>query len=66
VRLLFRVAVFVVDIPKSPVGKILRRLLVAGEYRSSTWRAVPADNLYVAHPKIDSDLAFLNGWSPAL
>jgi 2-furoate---CoA ligase len=24
--------VFVVDIPKSPVGKILRRLLVAGEY----------------------------------
>jgi acyl-coenzyme A synthetase/AMP-(fatty) acid ligase len=34
VRLLFRVAVFVVDIPKSPVGKILRRLLVAGEYRT--------------------------------
>src|ERR1700730_2199704 len=26
--------VFVVDIPKSPVGKILRRLLVAGEYRT--------------------------------
>lgn len=25
--------VFVADIPKSPVGKILRRLLVAGEYR---------------------------------
>ena len=25
--------VFVVEIPKSPVGKILRRLLVAGEYR---------------------------------
>ena len=25
--------VFVDDIPKSPVGKILRRLLVAGEYR---------------------------------
>jgi 2-furoate---CoA ligase len=26
--------VFVVEIPKSPVGKILRRLLVAGEYRT--------------------------------
>jgi 2-furoate---CoA ligase len=26
--------VFVAEIPKSPVGKILRRLLVAGEY----WR----------------------------
>ena len=25
--------VFVAEIPKSPVGKILRRLLVAGEYR---------------------------------
>ena len=25
--------VFVVEIPKSPVGKFLRRLLVAGEYR---------------------------------
>jgi 2-furoate---CoA ligase len=25
--------VFIVEIPKSPVGKILRRLLVAGEYR---------------------------------
>jgi len=25
--------VFVTEIPKSPVGKILRRLLVAGEYR---------------------------------
>jgi 2-furoate---CoA ligase len=26
--------VFVAEIPKSPVGKVLRRLLVAGEY----WR----------------------------
>jgi 2-furoate---CoA ligase len=25
--------VFIAEIPKSPVGKILRRLLVAGEYR---------------------------------
>ena len=25
--------VFVAEIPKSPIGKILRRLLVAGEYR---------------------------------
>jgi 2-furoate---CoA ligase len=25
--------VFVAEIPKSPVGKILRRLLVAGDYR---------------------------------
>jgi len=28
--------VFVAEIPKSPVGKILRRLLVAGEYRRGT------------------------------
>ncbi|MFZ2007888.1 MAG: AMP-binding protein [Stellaceae bacterium] len=27
--------VFVADIPKSPVGKILRRLLVAGDYRAA-------------------------------
>ena len=25
--------IFVAEIPKSPVGKILRRLLVAGDYR---------------------------------
>jgi acyl-coenzyme A synthetase/AMP-(fatty) acid ligase len=25
--------VFVAEIPKSPVGKILRRRLIAGEYR---------------------------------
>jgi 2-furoate---CoA ligase len=29
-----RAYVFVTEIPKSPVGKILRRLLVAGEYKS--------------------------------
>ncbi|MDA0341286.1 MAG: AMP-binding protein [Proteobacteria bacterium] len=29
-----RAYVFVAEIPKSPVGKILRRLLVAGEYKS--------------------------------
>jgi 2-furoate---CoA ligase len=29
-----RAYVFVAEIPKSPVGKILRRLLVAGEYRA--------------------------------
>jgi 2-furoate---CoA ligase len=28
--------VFVTDIPKSPVGKLLRRKLVAGEYESET------------------------------
>jgi 2-furoate---CoA ligase len=28
-----RAYVFVAEIPKSPVGKILRRLLVAGDYR---------------------------------
>ena len=28
-----RTYVFVIEIPKSPVGKILRRMLVAGEYQ---------------------------------
>jgi 2-furoate---CoA ligase len=35
--------VFVRDIPKSPVGKILRRKLVAGEYESM---AAPGANAH--------------------
>ncbi|MGR3271562.1 long-chain fatty acid--CoA ligase [Thalassococcus profundi] len=34
--------VFVRDIPKSPVGKLLRRLLVAGEYEPETPENTPA------------------------
>ena len=33
--------VFVDDIPKSPVGKILRRMLVAGDYRPESQRPKP-------------------------
>jgi 2-furoate---CoA ligase len=35
---------FVAEIPKSPVGKLLRRKLVAGEYRRERDPAVPLDN----------------------
>jgi 2-furoate---CoA ligase len=38
--------IFVEEIPKSPVGKILRRLLVAGEYREE--QSIPADSRQIA------------------
>jgi acyl-CoA synthetase (AMP-forming)/AMP-acid ligase II len=45
--------VFVVEIPKSPVGKILRRLLVAGEYRTEGFRPKPRRaNSDVPHPSV--------------
>ena len=37
--------VFVDDIPKSPVGKLLRRLLVAGEYRPEATLPSPAEKV---------------------
>jgi len=36
---------FVAEIPKSPVGKLLRRKLVAGEYRRERDPAVQSDNI---------------------
>ena len=47
--------VFVAEIPKSPVGKLLRRKLVAGEYRRSSRRSRPRASKEPPHDRMFSD-----------
>ena len=56
--------VFVEAIPKSPVGKLLRRLLVAGEYQPEKRRAALTRNRRMSSPAVFNDprLARLDGF----